>query len=77
MGYTFTWDDLEKICRKLGMERYGKTSIWKGIGPDGIMRTTTIHAKHPGTISPGLIGRIAKEQLYFESVEEMYRFLKG
>jgi len=50
MGYTFTWDDLEKICHKLGMERHGKSSIWKGIGPDGIMRTTTIHAKHKGLI---------------------------
>jgi len=20
MGYTFTWDDLEKICHKLGMD---------------------------------------------------------
>lgn len=77
MGYTFTWDDLEKICRKLGMERHGKSSIWKGVGPDGIMRTTTIHAKHKGLIGPGLSSKIAKEQLHFESVEEMYRFLKG
>lgn len=29
MGYTFTWDDLEKVC--LGMERHGKSSIWKGL----------------------------------------------
>lgn len=36
MGYTFTWDDIEKVCRKLGMKRQGKTAIWKGIGPDGV-----------------------------------------
>lgn len=76
MGYTFTWDELEKICQKLGMARHGKSSVWKGVGPDGIMRTTTIHAKHKGTIGSGLAGKIAKEQLYFESIEAMYNFLK-
>ena len=77
MDYTFTWDDLEKICRKLKMKRQGKTSIWSGIGPDGRSRTCVIHAKHKGNIGPGLIGKIAKRQLLFESVEEMYKFLKG
>ena len=37
MGYTITWDELEKICRKLNMERQGKTSVWKGTGSDGKM----------------------------------------
>ncbi len=27
MGYTFTWKDIEKRCRKLGMERQGKSSV--------------------------------------------------
>ncbi len=35
MGYTFTWKDIEKICRKLGMERQGKSSVWTGVGPGG------------------------------------------
>jgi len=38
MGYTFTWKDIEKICRKLGMEKQG--SVWTGIGSDGKLRTT-------------------------------------
>ena len=37
MGYTITWDELEKICRKLNMERQGKTSVWKGTRSDGRM----------------------------------------
>ncbi len=76
MGYTFKWDDLEKICKNLNMQRQGKTSIWKGTGPDGKMRTCTIHAKHKGTIGAGLVNKIAKEQLLFSSVEEMYHFYK-
>lgn len=76
MGYTFTWKDIEKICRKLGMGRQGKSSVWTGIGPGGKLRTTTIHSKHKGTIGAGLVSKIAKEQLYFESVEEMYKFIK-
>ncbi len=76
MGYTFTWDELIKICKKLGMKQQGKTSVWTGIGPDGIMRTCTIHAKHKGNIGPGLANKIAKKQLLFDSVEEMYIFLK-
>lgn len=77
MGYTVSWDDLEKICINLNMKRQGKTSVWKGIGPDGKMRTCIIHAKHKGAIGSGLANRIAKEQLLFESIEQMYFFLKS
>ena len=76
MGYTFTWDDLEKICIKLNMKRQGSTSVWAGIGPDGIQRKCTIHAKHKGNIGVGLVNKIAKQELLFKSVEDMYRFLK-
>lgn len=55
MGYTFTWDDIEQICRKLGMKRQGKTAVWKGLGPDGIKRTCIIHAKHKGNVGSGLV----------------------
>ncbi|MDA8336352.1 MAG: hypothetical protein M0Z41_15425 [Peptococcaceae bacterium] len=75
MGYTFTWDDIEKICRKLGMKRQGKSAVWKGIGDDGIKRTCIIHAKHKGSVGNGLVQKIATEELKFSSVEEMYRFL--
>lgn len=77
MGYTFTWEELEKICRKLNMVRQGKTSVWKGIGPDGKIRTCIIHSKHKGTIGPGLINKISKEQLFFNSVEDLYNFYKS
>jgi len=76
MGYTFTWDDIEQICLKLGMKRQGKTSVWKGIGPDGIKRTCIIHAKYKGNVGSGLIQKIATKELKFASVEEMYYFLK-
>jgi hypothetical protein len=75
MGYTFTWDDLERICQKLNMKRQGNTSVWAGIGPDGRLRKCTIHAKHKGNIGSGLVSKIAKQELLFESIEEMYRFL--
>lgn len=75
MGYTFSWDDLERICRKLNMARQERTSIWTGIGADGKRRTCTIHSKHKGNIGLGLVNEIAKKQLLFDSVEEMYEFL--
>jgi len=77
MGYTFTWDDLERICLKLNMKRQGNTSVWAGVGSDGKLRKCTIHAKHKGNIGPGLVSKIAKHELLFETVEEMYRFLKN
>ncbi|AGL00512.1 hypothetical protein Desgi_0971 [Desulfoscipio gibsoniae DSM 7213] len=77
MGYTFTWDDIEQICRNLGMKRQGKSAVWKGIGPDGIKRTCIIHAKHKGNVGSGLIHKIATKELKFASVEEMYHFFKG
>ncbi len=77
MGYTFSWDDIEKICRKLGMKRQGKTAVWKGDGLDGVKRSCIIHAKHKGNVGSGLAQKIAIKELKFASVEEMYRFLKG
>ena len=76
MGYTFSWDDIEKICRKLNMKRQGKTSVWKGVGSDGVKRTCIIHAKHKGNVGDGLVQKIATRELLFTSVEDMYRFLQ-
>lgn len=76
MGYTFSWDDIEQICRRLGMMRQGKSAVWKGTGPDGIKRTCIIHAKHKGNVGSGLVQKIATKELKFASVEEMYHFLK-
>jgi len=77
MGYTFTWDDIEKICRKLGMRRQGKTAVWKGVGPDGVKRTCIIHAKHKENIGTGLAQKIATRELGFSSLEKMYNFLNN
>jgi len=76
MGFTFTWEDIEKICRKLGMERQGKTSVWKGTGPDGTKRTCVIHSKHKGNVGSGLAQKIATRELKFKSLEEMHKFLR-
>lgn len=75
MGYTFTWDDIEKICRRLDMKRQGKSAVWKGIDHDGVKRTCIIHAKHKGSVGSGLAQKIAIVELKFSSVEEMYWFL--
>lgn len=40
-------------------------------------RKCTIHAKHKGNIGPGLVSKIAKQELLFESVEELYIFMKN
>jgi hypothetical protein len=72
MGYTFTWDDIEKICQKLGMKKQGKTSVWKGIWPDGVKRTCVIHAKHKGNVGAGLVQKIATRELGFASAAGTY-----
>ena len=61
MGYTFTWDDIESLCKMMGLTRKYKTSTYSGIGPDGKYRRVTIHAKHPENIAHGTLNRIAKE----------------
>jgi hypothetical protein len=74
MGYTFNWKEIEDLCRMLGLKRKYKTSTYSGIGPDGKYRRVTIHAKHPGNIALNTLNKIAKEQLLFSSVKEMYEF---
>jgi hypothetical protein len=69
MGYTFTWTDMEKICRKPGMEKQGKSSVWTGVGPDGKIRTTTIHSKHTGNVGPGLPNEILRIAVKHGSAE--------
>lgn len=78
MGYTFTFDDIERICRRLHMEPARKGSrTWRGVGPDGKFRQTYIHPHGRGQgVASGAAKAIAK-QLGFASVEEMYRFLHG
>jgi len=76
VGYTFTWDDIEKICEALGLRKIN-SNVWQGVGPDGINRTCTIHSKHKGNIGDGLTNAIAKHQLFFKSKKDMYNFLKN
>lgn len=76
MGYTFNWEDIEDLCKMLGLQRKYKTSTYSGIGPDGRYRRVTIHAKHRKNIAIDTLNQIAKEQLLFSSVKEMYEFYK-
>jgi hypothetical protein len=73
MGY----DDIETICKMLGMRRKYKTATYSGHGPDGLYRRCTIHSYHKGNIGAGLLNKIAKEQLLFSSIKEMYDFYHG
>lgn len=48
MGYTFTFGDIQKICRALNMQPKGNGRYWTGIGPDGVVRWTKIDSHGPG-----------------------------
>jgi hypothetical protein len=78
MPYTFTFDDIKKICRRLGMEQAAKGSkTWRGIGPDGKFRQTYIHSHGDGgSISTGTARQIA-QQLLFTDLEDMTAFLNN
>lgn len=77
MGYTFTFGDVEKICKALNMSVAKKGSqIWRGIGPDGRFRQTRVDSHGPGkTLASGTAKRVA-QQLGFATVKEMDEFLK-
>lgn len=78
MGYTFTFRDIEKICRSLGMEPAKKgSSFWRGIGPDGQFRQTKIDSHGPGKpLKTGTVRAIAR-QLGFADVQAMYEYLQN
>lgn len=78
MGYTFTFGDIEKICRALGMAPVSKTSrVWRGTGRDGKFRQTLIHSHGGGhCVATGTAKAIAR-QLLFGTVEDMYLFLQA
>lgn len=77
MGYTFTFGDIEKICRALNMQPAKKGSqIWRGIGPDGLFRQTRIDSHGPGRLVASGTAKAMARQLGFASVEDMYRFLQ-
>lgn len=77
MGYTFTFGDIEKICRALRMAPAKKGSqVWRGTGLDGKYRQTRIDSHGAGkAVAAGTAKAIAR-QLLFGSVEEMYRYLQ-
>lgn len=78
MGYTFTFGDIEKICRALGLQPARKGSqVWRGIGRDGQFRQTRIDSHGPGRpVATGTAKRIAS-QLLFDDLDEMYHFLSS
>jgi hypothetical protein len=63
MGYTFTFGDIEKICRALKMSPAKKGSqIWRGMGPDGGFRQTRIDSHGSGkTLATGAAKRVAQQ----------------
>lgn len=77
MGYTFTFGDIEKICKALHMYPARKGSqIWRGIGPDGQFRQTRIDSHGAGrTLAVGTAKRVAA-QLGFNNIKEMADFLE-
>jgi hypothetical protein len=77
MGYTFTFGDIEKICRSLDMEPVKKGSrFWQGFGPDGRFRRTRIDSHGSGRpVATGTARRMA-EQLLFRDLEDMYLYLR-
>lgn len=76
MGYTFTFGDIQKICRALNMQPKGNGRYWTVIGPDGVVRWTKIDSHGPGgVLATGTASRIA-HQLGFSTPREMYLFLK-
>lgn len=76
MGYTFTFGDIEKICKSFGMKPVKKGSrFWEGFGSDGKFRRTQIHSHGSGgPVATGTARRIA-DQLLFKNLEEMHRYL--
>ena len=78
MGYTFTFSDIEKICRSFRMKQVKTGSrFWEGTGPDGRFRRTQIHSHGGGKpVATGTARRIA-DQLLFRDLEDMYVYLQS
>lgn len=77
MGYTFTFGDIERICRALGMSPAKKGSqIWRGVGTDGVFRQTRIDSHGDGVVVATGTARRMAGQLGFTSLEDMSAFLR-
>lgn len=76
MVYTFTWDDIEKICRKLGMIRQGKTFRLERCGTGRRYANMHNSCKAQGQCGCWAGTKNCYQGVRFSSVEEMYRFLK-
>ena len=76
MGYTFTFGDIERICRSLSMRPAKPGSrLWQGLTKDGSFRQTLIHSHGSGkSIATGTAKRIA-QQLGFKDLKEMHDYL--
>lgn len=77
MPYMFTFGDIIDICRALGMRNTGKGPIWKGLGRDGVFRRLCLHSHGPGRpVATGTVRAFAR-QLGFQTLKDMYLFLKS
>ncbi len=76
MGYTFTFGDIERICRSLNMHpAKAGSQVWHGVGPDGLYRRTRIDSHGSGKrLAYGTAKAVAR-QLLFDTVEDMRRYL--
>ncbi len=72
----FTFGDIESICRRLGIARAQKSSmLWRGVGPDGQYRQTTMHSHGDGTTVSLSTAEKMAEQLKFKDVDSVKTIL--
>lgn len=76
MGYTFTFGDIERICRSLGWVEIPGRRIWRYAGRDSASRQLSFHSHGAGRpVAPGTAKSMARE-LGFRTLEEMAEYLK-
>lgn len=74
----FTFGDVIVICKRLGVSKAQKGSmLWRGVGPDGQYRQTTIHSHGDGAIVSSSTAKKMAEQLKFKDVDDMCDFLNN
>ncbi|MCL6478494.1 MAG: hypothetical protein K6T65_08755 [Peptococcaceae bacterium] len=79
MGVTFTFEDVEEICRRLGLSvRKSKNNyVLEGTDPDGNFLRVSVHWKAGGrNLAKGTVNQIAKD-LGFKDVADMRDFLQN
>lgn len=79
MGVTFTFEDIKKICQRLGLAiRKSKSNyVLEGTDPEGNFLRISVHWKADGrNLAKGTVSQIAKD-LGFKDVADMRDFLQN